>query len=166
MKKIISAILVVLMISALVLALSSCKKEPDSITFDDGTVVPIIPEDEIDPATVPPAQAPGSSYMYIRGSLTLAKDPVIEDGMLVLYFNETLNYTENSDCYIGVQTPEEADSIAATPVIGAYPDMAVDGGYCGIALRPSADLFPAYGTYTITVSIDASVVESFEYTAE
>ena len=152
MKKILALILAVILVSALALTITSCNKTPTTIISDDGTEIPIIPDDEI---TKDP-HAPGSVPVYSREKLTLAKDPVFEDGKLVLYFNETLSYTENSECDISIISDFAADSIA---------DMdSGDGAFTGIALTPSSEIDA--GTYSFSVLIGTYIVETFDLTIQ
>ena len=95
MKKIIASLLLISVIAALAVSTISCKKdEKIGVTlkqkdFDDVTII-----DEDETHSDKPVMAPGSSIVYSRGSLTLAKDPVYENGKFVLYFNEAFQYDQ------------------------------------------------------------------------
>lgn len=165
MKKIISLFLT-LMLVACVIALVSCDKEKDGgfkideSKLPEGTVV----LDDVPPSGEKPL-APGASLPLARGSLTLAKDAVLEDGKLVLYFNEALNCYEFTECYIGVIKTFEGDSIPATLDFESHTDMALeDGGYRGVTLVPKEEL--SKGECKISVTIGSYVVETFDFVIE
>ena len=165
MKKHLALLLAATLICAMIFTLTSCKEEPTSITTSDGEEIPIIDTDTDENAPAPAPAAPGSSYSYARSSLTLSGDPVFSDGKLTLNFNEAAIYSESTECYIGVQSIFEAESIKATPDMTAAVDMYTgDGAYTGIVLVPSSEILP--GTYNFVVSIGTYVVETFEYTVE
>lgn len=166
MKKIIASLLLISVIAALAVSTISCKKdEKIGVTlkqkdFDDVTII-----DEDETHSDKPVMAPGSSIVYSRGSLTLAKDPVYENGKFVLYFNEALQYDQKTECYIGLSSFFEADSVKATPDMETNPDMKTeDGAFTGAVLIPEDAIVP--GSYTVAISIGTYALESFELTIE
>lgn len=106
---------------------------------------------------------PAQEVVYSHTTVELAKDPVYENGMLVLYFKQNnLWYTENSAYRIGVVTPMAITTVNATPDFNAYPDMkTADGNYCGVALKPETEFAP--GTYKFNISFSQYNV-AFEMT--
>ena len=163
MKKITALILTFLMISSLAAALSSCEKN-GTVKLEDGEEITVIPKDEI-AESGEPAQAPGSSFLYERKKLTLAKDPVYENGMIVLYFIEETKYSEDTDCYMSAYHDYEADCFMANPSPDAYPDMKTESGsYKGVALVPK-EAIPA-GKYNFMIELGSYVVDAFDLTID
>ena len=162
MKKIIAILTVLTLIT---LSMISCGEGNNTPAADPSKLPDDIPIIDTTPSGNEKPVAPGSSYVYSRGSLTLAKDAVYENGKLVLYFNEALDYNKALTCYIGLQSAYDAESVKAFPDTDAYPDMTLeDGGFNGIALVPAEPI--TAGTYNVIVSIGTYVVENFEFTFE
>lgn len=157
MKKYIALILA---ISALTLA--SCSSgDSDSVETDEQNVesveeVETEPEVEESKPSIP---VPEEVEIIEFEILSLAKDPVYEDGTLVLYFNENdVWYDENTVANIGVVADDEAYTVKAEIDFDSYPDMTIDErNHCGIALKPVFDIDP--GEYRFSVSFDEYKVE-------
>lgn len=155
MKSFIRIIAIMLALTATI-ALVSCGKNNDDGKLPDGTTI----VDDVPPSGEKP-MAPGASYVYSRGKLTLASDPVMEDGKLVIYFNEMIDYKDPTECLIGVLRSFSGETIPATVDLEAHPDMKLeDGNYIGLTLVPEKEI--ESGTCKISVSIGTYVVETFE----
>ena len=160
MKKIIAFALVILMISALAITFASCKKTPSPIVTDDGEEIEIIPAEDYTPAP----SAPGSSPVFTRTKVALDGEPAYENGTIVLHFKDTVIYDKNTACYVGYISDNEADTTSASPEMDACADMAVDGGYNGVALKLSSAI-PA-GEYRFSIQLDTYIVDTFDLTID
>lgn len=106
----------------------------------------------------------GNIVYFEKTNLELEKDPVYENGKLILYFTDhSIQYSADSQCIVGFISYGAADSYKATPDMETYPDMKTDSGYCGVALIPE-DVIPA-GNYTFNISLDSYVI-TFDMTIE
>ena len=99
--------------------------------------------------------------------LQTAKDPVMENGILVVYFTEDdIRFTDNSSFYIGLRNDDMAYSITAKPKIDLYPDMvsnAEKNFHRGVALLPDEEI-PA-GEYAMSITFDGFICE-FNFTVK
>ena len=164
MKKYLALILAAVILCAMIFSVTSCKKEPTSITTPEGEEIPLVDTGDIENTDMEHS-APGSSYTYIRSNLSLDREPVYADGKLTLNFTETLQYQEYTECYIGLRSVYEAVSVPAKTDMDAAVDMYNgDGAYTGIVLVPETPIDA--GTYTVIVSIGTYIVDSFELTVE
>ncbi len=111
--------------------------------------------------TPPETDAPFYGYT----ELTLTKDPVVDaDGRIILYFEEKVTYTNNTESYIGLVSQYSAQSIKATPIVDAFADMRTDNGFVGIVLKPETAI-PA-GAYTFSVTVGNRYIVEFNYIVE
>ena len=139
-KQIVLALILVIAILT-TFALTSCKKNGNT------------------PA--PETDAPFYGYT----DLTLTRDPVIdEEGRIILYFEERVYYSENTESYIGLISEYSAKSIKATPVMDVFEDMKVENGLVGFILKP-AEPIPA-GAYTFSVTVGNRYKVEFNYIVE
>lgn len=154
MKKYIALILA---LAALAMAGCSSSKEDETTETEPSTETSA--ESETETETQNPILAPEEVDVIDFEILTLEKDPVYENGVMVLYFTDhDVWYDENTEANIGVVATEEAYTVKAEIDFDAYPDMKVDDkNYCGIALRPSFEIDP--GEYRISITFDEYKVE-------
>lgn len=143
--------------------LSSCSSAPAE---DETETTPQETEENIESETstetAPPQ--PGNVEVFEYHTLELDRDAVYENGVFLLYFTEDdIWYESDADFRIGIRSSEEAYTIAATVETEAYPDMAVEDEYCGIALKPAEEI-PA-GEYRFSVTFEQYICD-FELTIE
>lgn len=149
-----------LLTACLLASCSSAPAENETEAMPQETEDTIAAETEAEAA--PPQ--PGNVEVFEYHTLTLDRDPVYENGVFVLYFTESdIWYEPDADFRIGIRSSEEAYTIAATVETEAYPDMAVEDEYCGIALKPVEEI-PA-GEYRFSVTFEEYICD-FELTIE
>ena len=155
---------IALLLAFAALSLQACSASDDE-TEDIETETEIETEAETEAETAPQVLKPEEIEFTSFEELTLVKDPVYENGMMVLYFNENdVMYNENTDANIGVVAADEAYTVKAEIDFDSFPDMKVDeSNYCGIALKPSFEIDP--GEYRISITFDEYKVE-FEMTIQ
>lgn len=143
--------------------LSSCSSAPaenETETTPQETEETVASETSTE--TAPPQS--GNAEVFEYHTLELDRDAVYENGVFLLYFTENdIWYESDADFRIGIRSSEEAYTIAATVETKAYPDMAVEDEYCGIALKPAEEI-PA-GEYRISVTFEQYICD-FELTIE
>lgn len=137
-----------LMLALAALTMTACSSEDTTDPSTDAND----PSSNLTESETDVETEPAQEVVYSHTTVELAKDPVYENGMLVLYFTQNnLWYTENSAYRIGVVTPMAINTVNATPDFDAYPDMkTADGNYCGIALKPETEFTP--GSYKFNIS--------------
>lgn len=159
MKKYISLLLLA---AALLTACSSDGEVTEETLPANDDVIEEIEETEAESETE--VKIPESVDVFEYHTLELSKEPVWEDGVLVLYFTEDdLWFETDSSFYIGLRSEDEAYSVSAVSETALYPDMLVEDEYCGIALRPSEEI-PA-GEYRMSVTFEHYICD-FEMTIQ
>ena len=150
---------IALLLAFAALSLQACSASNEDETKAIENETEIATEDETKAETAPQVLKPEEVEFTAFEELTLAKDPVYENGMMVLYFNESdVMYNENTNANIGVVATDEAYTVKAEIDFDSFPDMKVDeSNYCGIALKPSFEIDP--GEYRISITFDEYKVE-------
>ena len=160
---------IALLLAAAAIIVSACSSTGIEYTADDYTEPdPAATEAETadpEPETVP--RAPEHEGYVEYKKLHMGEDPVYdrENNLILIYFEDkNVWYTEEAICYVAYISDTAANSIAASPVMDAYPDMIRDdGNYCGIALKMDEKI--PVGTYEIVVTFDAYIC-TFDWTVQ
>lgn len=114
-------------------------------------------------STYNPPETEAPFYGYTE--LTLAKDPVIDaDGRIILYCDEKIYYTSETEAIIGLMSQYSAQSINATLDTNVFEDMKVENGLVGVILKPETAL--PTGAYTFSVTIGNRYIVEFNYIVE
>ena len=113
--------------------------------------------------------APGSSSPYRRTKLTLNSNPVWENGVLTLTFNEEYMFEMDKKAYIGIFKGYSADTIPGEIDFDAMEDMVAGEGvngssetvniYKGVVINALGDIDPA--EYEVFITFDMYEVDSF-----
>ncbi len=158
MKKYIISLLTVALAIASLSACSSSDSEIETETSTESTETEIV-ETETETETETTIPEPVDVEVIDFEILNLAKDPVYENGVFVLYFTEQdVWYDENTVLNVGVVAEDEAYTIKGTIDYTTYPDMKIDdNNYCGIAFKPAFDIDP--GNYRFSITFDEYKVE-------
>ncbi len=151
MKKYIA---ILLALSTIALAACSSSNEEELDTTESSVESEAHETETETTETNPDIPVPDDVEIIDFEELTLAKDPVYENGTLVLYFNETdVWYDDNTEANIGLIAEDEAFTVKADIDFESYPDMKLDDkNHCGIALKPVFEIDP--GEYRFSVSFD------------
>lgn len=153
MKKIVAVLLALLLLGGMMFAAVSCAKDGDGDEQDG----------EETTAQTNAVPAPGSTQYVVQEPLTLSSDAEYTDGKLVLHFNESIGYSGEEECFIGLVSELSAESIAAKPDMEASAGMQNDDRtYSGVVLIPGDEIIP--GDYSVSVTVGDYIVERFDLT--
>ena len=151
MKKIL-----ILLFSTLLLA--GCASAPKEEAADpvESDVVESVPEET---ESKKPAETDGPVT-----ALKLEKDPVYEDGQLILFFTDhDIRYADNAAAYVGVITATAASSMNAAIIPSELTAADENGNRAGVVLEPAEPL--AAGDYSLSCAFGSYVV-NFDITID
>ena len=150
---------IALILALAALAMAGCSSSKEDETTETDAINETSAESETESETQNPILTPEEVDVIDFEMLELEKDPVYENGVMVVYFTDhDVWYDENTEANIGVVAADEAYTVKAEIDFDTYPDMKIDDkNHCGIALRPSFEIDP--GEYRISITFDEYKVE-------